>query len=128
MSISAIAMQSTRLLACILALAVATSGCTTLQPVETSPADAAAQLKAGDTIEVTLRDGSVEELKLVEITEDAYIGESRRIGFDEIASMQVQTIDALMTTLAVVGIIAVIALAAGGGGGGVGGGGSGGGY
>jgi len=99
------------------------SACMVLAPLGSDPAQWQAQLKPGDTVQVTLRDGSQKEFKLGAIESDALSGSGQRFAFADISQLARKQMDGTRTTLLVVGLVAAAAAASSGGGGGSGGGG-----
>jgi len=94
-----------------------TTGCTSLQTVQRS------DVKAGETVVVTKKDGAKQKFKVLKVEDDALVGQNVRISYADMASLEAQRADgspskkALIIGGAVLGAV-VIAVAAGSGGGG----------
>jgi len=90
-----------RFVSLFLCLSLAT-GCTTLNPlVPAEPQAIMAQVKPGDEVRLTTRDGRVRELTVQEATGQQLVGEQERVTLSDIT----------MTVGLVCGIIGVVVLA-----------------
>jgi hypothetical protein len=107
-----------------------TTGCTSLQNVPLSQGGQSIErpdVKAGESVIVTKKDGTKQKFKVLKVEDDALIGHNVRIDYADMSSLEAQRADraqgrkALIIGGAVLGAVA-IAVAAGSGGG------SGGGY
>ena len=107
-----------------------TTGCTSLQNVPLSQNGqtvARPNVKAGESVVVTKKDGTKQKFKVLKVEDDALVGENVRVSYADISSLEAQRADgapskkALIIGGVVLGAVA-IAVAAGGSGG------SGGGY
>jgi uncharacterized protein YcfL len=103
-----------------------TTGCTSLQNVPLSQNGQSVQrpdIKAGESVVVTKKDGTKQKFKVLKIEDDALVGQNVRISYADMASLEAQRADgspskkALIIGGAVLGAV-VIAVAAGSGGGG----------
>jgi len=106
------------------------SGCTSLQNVPLSQGGQSVErpdIKAGESVVVTKKDGTKQKFKVLKVEDDALVGHNVRITYTDMSSLEAQRADAaqgkkaLLIGGAVLGAVA-IAVATGGGGG------SGGGY
>ena len=71
------------------ALVVVLLGCVSCAHLETVPStDANAQQLIGQDIRVTTMDGQILDFRLLDVTEEALVGESRQVRFDDVALLQ----------------------------------------
>lgn len=91
------------------------TGCMTWVPLAADSAQWSSQLKAGDTVLATLRDGRQQQLTLDGIEQTALRGGGQRIAFADIQQLSRQQIDGSKTTWLVVGITVVAVAASSGG-------------
>jgi hypothetical protein len=123
-------MQTWKRAAALLTVAAfLTTGCTSLQNVPLSSGGQSVErpdIKAGESVVVTKKDGTQQKFKVLKVEDDALIGHDVRIAYADMSSLEAQRADgaqgkkALLIGGAVLGVVA-IAVAAGGGGGGGGG-------
>ena len=105
-----------RSLVCALtSLAVATASCTSMHKVPMVAASAGQpavwQVKAGDTVRVTMRNGSSAEFKVQSVAPDVIVSvDGRRFDSNEIRSVERHGIDGDKTAFAVVAVLALTAL------------------
>jgi uncharacterized protein YcfL len=106
------------------------TGCTSLQNVPLSQngqSVARPDIKAGETVVVTKKDGAKQKFKVLKVEDDALVGQEVRISYADMSSIEAQRANgapskkALLLGGAVLGAVA-IAVAAGGSGGSGGGG------
>jgi hypothetical protein len=102
---------------CCLTL-LAASGCTTMHTVERPASGTPLPVEVGETVEVSLRDGSSLELSFVEWTADRLAGTDsqgilHRIAAEDIAKLEVRR-HSLLGTIGVGVVIAAVVLAAAG--------------
>jgi hypothetical protein len=121
--------QSWKRAAALLAVAAfLTTGCTSLQnvPLAQGVSNARPDVKAGESVVVTKKDGTTQKFKVLKVEDDALVGHNVRVSYADIASLEAQRADASQgkRALLIGGIVlgvAAIAAAAGGGSGGGGG-------
>ena len=107
-----------RSLVCALtSLAVATASCTSMHKVPMVAASAGQpsvwQVKAGDTVRVTMRNGSAAEFEVQSVAPDVIVSvDGRRFDSNEIRSVERRGIDGDRITFSVVALLAAIALVA----------------
>ncbi len=115
-----------RATALLTVVAFLTTGCTSLQNVPLSQNGQSVQrpdVKAGESVVVTKKDGAKQKFKVLKVEDDALVGQNVRISYADMASLEAQRADgspskkALIIGGAVLGAV-VIAVAAGSGGGG----------
>ena len=115
-----------RATALLTVVAFLTTGCTSLQNVPLSQNGQSVQrpdIKAGESVVVTKKDGAKQKFKVLKVEDDALVGQNVRINYADMASLEAQRADgspskkALIIGGAVLGAV-VIAVAAGSGGGG----------
>ena len=115
-----------RATALLTVVAFLTAGCTSLQNVPLSQNGQSVQrpdIKAGESVVVTKKDGAKQKFKVLKVEDDALVGQNVRISYADMASLEAQRADgspskkALIIGGAVLGAV-VIAVAAGSGGGG----------
>ena len=115
-----------RATALLTVVAFLTTGCTSLQNVPLSQNGQSVQrpdIKAGESVVVTKKDGAKQKFKVLKVEDDALVGQNVRISYADMASLEAQRADgspskkALIIGGAVLGAV-VIAVAAGSGGGG----------
>lgn len=92
-----------------------TTGCTSLQNVQRS------DVKAGETVVVTKKDGVKQKFKVLKVEDDALVGQDVRISYADISSLEAQRAGApskkaLIIGAAVLGAVAIAAAAGGSGG------------
>ena len=88
-------------------------GCATFQGVPVPrQANERADVKVGETAEVTTRDGAKRQFKVSEVTDDALVGQGVRVAYADMTSLQVNRSDPSQTGVAlyVVGGILVAVL------------------
>ena len=119
-----------RAAALVTVAAFLTTGCTSLQNVPLAQSSQGVErpdIKAGESVVVTKKDGTQQKFKVLKVEDDALVGHDVRISYADMQSLEAQRADgaqgkkALLIGGAVLGAVA-IAVAAGGSGG------SGGGY
>jgi hypothetical protein len=98
---------------------LAASGCTTMHTVDRPASGTPLPVEAGETVEVSLRDGSRIELSFVEWTADRLAGTDsqgilHRIAAGDIAKLEVKRHSLLRSIGVGVVIVAVVLAAAGG--------------
>lgn len=108
----------------IIVIALATSGCTTLKPVEMSPEELQQRIAAGEIIEVgervkvVAKDGKVYEFKVTEVTADQISGKDVEISVADIIAIETREFSGGKTTALVAGgtfvyvLLAAVAAAA----------------
>jgi len=95
-----------------------TTGCTSLQTVQRS------DVKAGETVVVTKKDGAKQKFKVLKVEDDALVGQDVRVSYADISSVEEQRANgtpskkALIIGAAVLGAVAIAAAAGSSGGGG----------
>ena len=105
-----------RSLVCALtSLAVATASCTSMRKVPMVAASAGQpavwQVKAGDTVRVTMRNGSSAEFKVQSVAPGVIVSvDGRRFDSNEIRSVERRGIDGDATAFSVVALLVVTAL------------------
>lgn len=124
-------MQSFKRAVALLAVAsFLATGCTTLTNVPLTHGDhsiARPDVKVGESVVVTKKDGTKQKFNVTSVDSDALVGRNVRVNYTDMNSLDVQRSDganghrALIIAGVVLGV-AAIAAAAGGGGGGSGGG------
>lgn len=124
-------MQTWKRAAALLTVAAfLTTGCTSLQTVPLSQRGQGAErpdIKAGESVVVTKKDGTKQKFKVLKVEDDALVGHDVRISYAEMSALEAQRADAaqgrkaLLIGGAVLGAVA-IAVAAGSGSGSGGGG------
>jgi hypothetical protein len=119
--------QLQRSAALITVLAFLVSGCTTLENVPLTHSDQhinRPDIKVGESVVVTKKDHSKQKFIVTSVDSDALVGKDARVGFDDMASLDVQHGEGmskhkiLIVGLTVLGVVAIAAAAGGGGGGG----------
>jgi uncharacterized protein YcfL len=107
-----------------------TTGCTSLQNVPLSMNSQGASrpdVKAGESVIVTKKDGSKQKFKVLKVEDDALVGHNVRVNYADMSGLEAQRADgtqgkkALIIGGIVLGVVAIAAAAGGGGGGGGGG-------
>jgi len=90
------------------------SGCTSLRttPLPGAPGQTPA-IRLGDDVRVQTKTGQTSNFKVTAVEPDALAGTGVRIKYDDMAGLQVRQLDALKTTLLVVGVVAVAVVGAG---------------
>lgn len=77
----------------VVVLLVLLCGCRTMQPVEYGNwASLAGQVEAGDRVEVVTTDGRALDFVVVEVTDDALVGQDVRVPRGEIAQLRVEAV------------------------------------
>ena len=118
-----------RATALLTVVAFLTTGCTSLQNVPLSQNGQSVQrpdIKAGESVVVTKKDGTKQKFKVSKVEDDALVGQNVRISYADMASLEAQRTDgtpgkkALIIGGVVLGVVAIAAAASGGGGGGSG--------
>ncbi|HLA71408.1 MAG TPA: hypothetical protein VK624_07845 [Steroidobacteraceae bacterium] len=102
-----------------------TTGCTSLQnvPLAQGANNARPDIKAGESVVVTRKDGTQQKFKVLKVEDDALVGHNVRIAYADMSSLDAQRADGVHGNKALIigGILlgaAAIAVASGGGGGG----------
>ena len=91
----------------VLCISLAT-GCTTLRPLPTGePQAIREQIRPGDGVIVTTRDGTQQEITVKEVTSEQLVGESTRVGFSDIISVERREFSTWKTVGLTVGVVAV---------------------
>jgi hypothetical protein len=99
-----------RILIFILCISLAT-GCTTLKSLEPVESQAVlSNIKPGDTLRLTTRDGKVREFILKEATDRELVGESERVNLSDITDLERREFSTGKTVGLVVGTIVTIAI------------------
>ena len=100
--------------ALLLSLVMFLTGCTSLRttPLPGAPGQSQA-IRLGDDVRVQTKTGQTSSFKVTAVEPDALAGTGVRIKYDDMAGLQVRQLDALKTTLLVVGLVAVGVVAAG---------------
>ena len=85
------------------------SGCTTLKPVNLAePQSIRSQIKPGDELQLTTRDGKVRELRLNEMTEKQLVGENEKLNISDITEIERREISTGKTlTLVVLSVLII---------------------
>ena len=116
-----------RATALLTVVAFLATGCTSLQNVPLSQNGQSVQrpdIKAGESVVVTKKDGAKQKFKVLKVEDDALVGQNVRINYADMASLEAQRADgspskkALIIGGVVLGIAAIAAAAGSGGGGG----------
>src|SRR4051812_19492579 len=116
---------SKRAAALLTLAAFLSTGCTTLQPVALTPSGnsvARPDVKAGESVVVTKKDGSKQSFSVLKVEDDALVGRNTRIAYADIGSLEVKRADgskgktALIVGAVVLGIAGIAAATSGGGG------------
>ena len=101
-----------------------TTGCTSLQNVPLSQNGQGVErpdIKAGESVVVTKKDGTKQKFKVLKVEDDALIGHDVRISYADISSLEAQRADgapskkALLIAGAVLGAVVIGAAASSGG-------------
>lgn len=102
-----------------------TTGCTSLQtvPLEPGAGNTRPDIKAGESVVVTRKDGTRQKFTVLKVEDDALVGHNVRIAYADMSALEAQRADAGHgnKVLIIGGILlgaAAIAVAASGGGGG----------
>jgi hypothetical protein len=110
-----------RWLVSLLCCCLVFSACTSLREVPLpagAPAVSVAGIKPGDTVVITLRDGTVRKLEVEQVEAVALVGKSRRgtgnerHAYADMQALEVRRISIWKTTGAVAATVLVVALAA----------------
>jgi uncharacterized protein YcfL len=116
-----------RATALLTVVAFLTTGCTSLQNVPLSQNGQSVQrpdIKAGESVVVTKKDGVKQKFKVLKVEDDALVGENVRTRYSDMASLEAQRADgapskkALIIGAVVLGVVAIAAAGSSGGGGG----------
>lgn len=116
-----------RATALLTVIAFLTTGCTSLQNVPLSQSGQSAQrpdIKAGESVVVTKKDGTKQKFKVLKVEDDALVGQDVRISYADMSSLEAQRSDgapsnkALLIGGLVLGAVAIAAAAGSGGSGG----------
>lgn len=107
-----------RLVCALTSLAVATASCTSMHKVPMVAASAGQpavwQVKADDTVRVTMRNGSSAEFKVQSVAADAIVStDGRRFDSNEIRSVERRGVSAVLTAISALAILSFTALVAG---------------
>jgi len=103
-----------------------TTGCTTLQPValnQSGTSIARPDVKSGESVVVTKKDGSKQSFTVLKVEDDALVGHDTRVPYADISSLEVKRADgstgktALIVGAVVLGVAGIAAASGGGGGG-----------
>jgi hypothetical protein len=106
------------IVAMLLGVSVLLSGCTTLRSVPVPAPGQSSQtvsVKVGDKVEVQTKSGEKLAFTVTAIEPEALVGKAKeavnemRVRYQDIASLQVERVDKVRTTVAVVAIIVVLA-------------------
>ena len=95
----------------VLCMSLAT-GCTTLKPLAPAePESILAQIKPGDTVRLTTRDGRVRDFTVKEATIQHLVGENERVNLSDISDMERREFSTGKTVAIVVGtvVLAIVA-------------------
>jgi len=103
-----------------------TTGCTSLQnvPLAQDAGHTRPDIKAGESVVVTKKDGAQQKFKVLKVEDDALVGHNVRIAYADMVSLEAQRADgahgnkALIIGGIVLGAAAIAVAASGGGGGG----------
>jgi uncharacterized protein YcfL len=102
-----------------------TTGCTSLQnvPLAQGASNTRPDIRAGESVVVTRKDGTQQKFKVLKVEDDALVGHNVRIAYADMSSLDAQRADGVHGNKALIigGILlgaAAIAVASGGGGGG----------
>jgi hypothetical protein len=92
-----------------------TTGCTTLKPlgVYAEPQAILTQIKPGDKVRLTTRDGNVREFKLKESTAQQLVGEDEVVNLSDIKDIERREFSAWKTTFLVVGTVILVIIITG---------------
>lgn len=96
-----------------LALCLVSSGCTTMRAIPMSPGTGAAgtqQLRRGDFVEVTLKDGQVRKFRITAVTEHAIEGAHDSVAHADIVAVHVRTFSTGRTLGLAGGVVAGAAI------------------
>jgi hypothetical protein len=106
-----ISMVFCRSLVFILCISLST-GCTTLKPlgVSAAPQSILTQIKPGDNVRLTTRDGKVREFKLKEATAHQLVGEDEEVNLSDITDIERREFSAWKTTFLVVGTVILVSI------------------
>ena len=104
-----------RLVCALTSLAVATASCTSMHKVPMVAGSAGQpavwQVKAGDTVRVTMRNGSSAEFKVQSVAPDVIVsGDGRRFDSNEIRSVERRGVSGVLTALSALAILSFTAL------------------
>ena len=77
--------------AIFLILAFIVSSCASYTGVRSYPTDIQSTLNTGDTVKITIKDGRKVELKVVEVTSEAIVGENEAIPYSDIQTLEQKT-------------------------------------
>ncbi len=88
--------------------------CATYHPVYPEPVNIKTIIKPGESVKITTKDEKVYEFEVVEITDDAIVGESDKVLFTDIHKLQEMTVTAGENTVNVIaGTVLMIILSPG---------------
>ncbi len=103
-----------------------TTGCTSLQTVplaQGAQGVARPDVKSGESVVVTKKDGSKQTFTVLKVEDDALVGHNTRVAYADMSSLEVKRADgnanktALIVGAVVLGAVGIAAAAGGGGGG-----------
>jgi hypothetical protein len=103
------------------------TGCTSLQPVALNSSGTAAarpDVKSGESVVVTKKDGTKQTFTVLKVEDDALVGHNTRVAYSDMSALEVKRSDgtttktALIVGAVVLGIAGIAAASSGGGGGG----------
>ena len=103
-----------RFIALVVCACLGLQGCMSLQGVNVPRArNERADVRVGETVEVTTRDASPQRFKVTEVTDDALVGENVRVAYADMTSLQVRRGDEGQSgvLLYVLGGVVLVALA-----------------
>ncbi len=100
-----------RVVALVLCVSLAT-GCTTFKPLETAePQTILEEIKPGDELILTTRDGRIREFKVKEATAQQLVGESEAVNLSDITNIERREFSVLKTGGLTVGIVGGVFIA-----------------
>lgn len=97
----------------VLTLCLVSSGCTTMSPIPMSTetgAPGTQQLRRGDVVELTLKDGQVRKFRITAVTEQAIEGAHERVAHADIVAVHVRTFSTGRTLGLAGGVVAAAAV------------------
>lgn len=115
-----------RAIALLSVFAFLSTGCTSLQPVTLNPSGttiARPDVKPGESVVVTKKDGTKQTFTVLEVEDDALVGHNTRVPYTDMSALEVKRADgntnktALIVGAVVLGVAGIAAASGGGGGG-----------
>ncbi len=93
-----------RTIAAVLVVALVVAACTTTRPIDpAAPASLAEEVRPGDRVSITTRDGRALAFEVVTVEPDALLGAEQRVERNEIATLEVTQTSVAKTSVLVGG-------------------------